>query len=331
MWGARLRERPRQRLHLCCCISSPISLTYCAVPPQTDSAASDGLKATAWILLPLLIALFFLIGSPAFGEDLSPGEAAPSSPEPPSPPGIFSIQYVERTLDDAMDLARSPARWERREWLTFAGVAAVTGGLFFFDERIKENVQEHQSSLSRSLANSVRDFGSTYAFATLGLFYAGGTILKDERAYAVAADGLEASALAGAITQTLKYAVGRDRPSDNKGADRFLPFRFSPSGESHNSFPSGHSTEAFAVASVVAARYDSLWIESAAYGLAGLVGWARVNENAHFASDVVAGAAIGTWVGRSIVHRHTDRQGQQAKNSILLLPFPGGIAVRVTF
>jgi len=161
-----------------------------------------------------------------------------------------------------------------------------------------------QECFHEELVASVRGFDAEYAFATLALFYVGARTFSDDRAHAVAADGIEASVLAGGITQILKFSVGRDRPGDNRGSERFLPFHFSTIGKSYNSFPSGHATEAFAVASVIASHYENLWIESTAYGVAGLVGWSRLHDNAHFASDVVAGAAIGTWVGRTIVRRH---------------------------
>ena len=85
------------------------------------------------------------------------------------------------------------------------------------------------------------------------------------------------------------------RPSSNKGAHDFNPF------SSNASFPSGHVTQAFAVASVIAEHYDSPFIKIGSYGVASMVGYARMERNAHWASDVLAGAIIGTVVGRTIV------------------------------
>ena len=112
----------------------------------------------------------------------------------------------------------------------------------------------------------------------------------------MALDGLTASIIAsGLITQPLKYAVERSRPSKGTGAYGFRPF--SGSG----SFPSGHTTEAFAVATVISEHYESLWVRLTSYGLATAVGYARMNSDAHWASDVLAGAAIGTFVGQVVV------------------------------
>jgi membrane-associated phospholipid phosphatase len=110
-------------------------------------------------------------------------------------------------------------------------------------------------------------------------------------------DGISASIIAsGLIVQPLKYGIGRSRPDKNRGSFDFHPFGGSAS------FPSGHATQAFAVATVIAEHYDSLWIKLSAYGLASTVGYARLNKDEHWATDVLAGAAIGTFVGSVVVH-----------------------------
>src|SRR3989337_440518 len=115
-------------------------------------------------------------------------------------------------------------------------------------------------------------------------------------AKAVAMDAFAASLVsAGIITTSLKVITGRSRPEDDEGTYKFQPFG------GHRSFPSGHTTQAFSLASVVAEHYDEWWIDTISYGIAGGVGLARVEQGAHFPSDVAAGALIGTIVGKAIV------------------------------
>jgi membrane-associated phospholipid phosphatase len=79
------------------------------------------------------------------------------------------------------------------------------------------------------------------------------------------------------------------------GPGNFHPFK-------HDySFPSGHATGAFTFASVIASHYQSPWVDATAYGIAGLVGVARIRLDAHWTSDVLAGAVIGTLIGRHVV------------------------------
>ena len=84
---------------------------------------------------------------------------------------------------------------------------------------------------------------------------------------------------AGGITHGLKTATGRERP------DKSI----------NNSFPSGHTETAFVAAEFLHQEYKnrSVWIHIGGYSAAAFVGIARVYNNRHWVSDVVAGAGIG--------------------------------------
>ena len=229
-------------------------------------------------------------------QDPAPAAAAATTPPPPTQ-NPFSKDYLKLIGTDIRETFTAPARWDTCDWLVFGGVAAGVGTAFAFDQDIQRAVQRNRNSTVDSVFNAVTPFGAEYAFGTLGAFYLGGAIFDDPRAKAVALDGASASLIAsGLILYPLKYTVGRSRPSDNVGPYHFQPF------SGHDSFPSGHTTEAFAVATVIAEHYDSLWIKFTSYGLASMVGYARLNSNVHWASDVLTGAAIGTFVGHVVVH-----------------------------
>jgi len=61
----------------------------------------------------------------------------------------------------------------------------------------------------------------------------------------------------------------------------------------HDSFPSGHTTLAFAAAAALDRETRSRWVPALAYPLATLVAWSRLHDRQHWVSDVVGGAAIG--------------------------------------
>ncbi len=102
---------------------------------------------------------------------------------------------------------------------------------------------------------------------------------------------LEAQAVEGILAQGLKYAAPRHRPDGGR-----------------YSFPSGHSSAAFATADVLLRLFG--WKAGIpAYAGAAYIGASRMSERRHFLSDVVFGAAIGIAASRSAAH-HARAQGQ---------------------
>lgn len=228
-------------------------------------------------------------------------------------------RFTSLLRGDARHFVRAPFLWSRSDWARAGAATAIVGGAILFDQSGRVEVDRHSNSSTQKIARIVKPFGAEYSWGVLGGFYLAGTYLHNEKARSVARDGLASSLIAaGAITPILKAAIGRSRPSETTG--RFV------SGRGGESFPSGHATQAFAVASVIASHYESRVVKAAAYGLATAVGLSRMEENAHFASDVVAGALIGTLVGRAVVELHAE-DGVSFEAAPALDPAQPGVAL----
>lgn len=212
----------------------------------------------------------------------------------------------------------APARWDRRDVTEFCvDAVAVVGTALLLDRPVRDYVDRHASRGSDADARLMQHFGAEYSFGVLAAFYGGGAAMGNENAMDTAKDGLESSFIAaGLITPSLKFAVGRNRPNRQVGAFDFHPL----SGAA--SWPSGHTTQAFAVAAAVSGHYDSPWVDAVSYGTASLVGVARIERKTHFASDVLAGALIGMAVGRTVVHMN-----RHANPVVTLAPMIGVEAV----
>jgi len=106
----------------------------------------------------------------------------------------------------------------------------------------------------------------------------------------------EGTVAAGAAAGIVKVAVGRARPFQTPDdQDVMRPF------SGYSSFPSGHTALAFGLRG--GHRQGDLGEVGSlvVYPLAGLVGWSRVRDGKHWSSDVVAGAALGSWTARKAV------------------------------
>ncbi|MBU6428548.1 MAG: phosphatase PAP2 family protein [Cyanobacteria bacterium REEB65] len=160
-------------------------------------------------------------------------------------------------------------------------------------------------TLDKGLASPVADDVSTFLtnpFVTggaVGLVALG----ANAKAYQTAVTGLAAEVVGVGLAEGLKALTDRPRP--------YLvdPTLRTPAGkETDSSFPSGHSTVAFAAAAVVALDQPSL--APYGYAFATLVGLSRVYEGVHYPTDVLAGAALGTLTGVGAIALRNYLQGR---------------------
>lgn len=266
----------------------------------------------------------------------APGQSAPEGVAKPAAaaagaesPGPVALIEREAAIywDDAKALFLAPLRWNGRQIGTAVGAGALVGGVMIFDERSATWVQDHASAATNGMSKAVSPFGAWAAFAASGALVASGALLHDGRVTSMGREGIEACLFATLIANVLKPVFGRERPYVSGNESVFEPF-------THNySFPSGHATVAFALASVVSARSDGWIIPTASYTLASLVAYSRVNDAQHFPADVVAGGLIGAAVGRFIVHRHQRAEAGAAppKVAIEVFPMRNGLGVSARF
>ncbi|MBI1796466.1 MAG: phosphatase PAP2 family protein [Candidatus Eisenbacteria bacterium] len=191
------------------------------------------------------------------------------------------------------------------------------------DEWFRHRALAPRSDWQRRLAADVRWLGDgAVVLPVLAAGYGAARLAhRDAAAASVARAGISTVA-AGVVALALKRAIGRSRPSETPDD----PHRFDPFS-SHDAMPSGHTTIAFALARAVDRECDARWVPWVAYPAAALVGWSRVHDDDHWASDVVAGAAVGLWTASKaeIVLRREAGRGHRI--GLRLAPGRAGIAL----
>jgi membrane-associated phospholipid phosphatase len=274
--------------------------------------------------LRCLVALSFALAAPAFAEEAS----APDTPPAPDstqaaakldgtdlsrffPPDLATAEDGRRTLGALpRNLGRSFVGVFSRQNLspfligTFASVGAAAA-----DQGVKRGLQGQAPGLSQA-ASTAGNF-SVMAPATLGLFLAG-RFSHDSGFRAFSYDAGQAVVVTGVYTGILKKAVQRERPD----------------GSNSLSFPSGHSSTAFTLATVANSHYG--WkVGVPAYVAASAIALSRISNDKHYLTDVVAGATIGVISARTVVRVNGETRGRQRRFALgpITDPQGGGVGV----
>ena len=170
-----------------------------------------------------------------------------------------------------------------------------------------------------------------------GALYGAGRALENEEMADIGLHGTEAIAAGVLLTGVLKTVAGRRRPYAQARKDDphdfgwWRGFRH----DQYRSFPSGHATMGFAAAAAVTSEASRFWPKSTwyvapvMYGGATMIAVARMYSDEHWASDVVLGAAIGTFAGLKVTKYHHDHPDNRIDRWLLTVsgvPTAGGIA-----
>lgn len=204
----------------------------------------------------------------------------------------------------------------RRDLYYAGGFAAATLVLTPLDRVIAEHLQDSTVQANELLSHgsvAVRLLGSPGSILLASTAFAVGRATGDHDVADVGLHVAESILLAEVTTRIIKGVAGRARPALDTSDPYDFAFGRGLDDQEHQSFPSGHTTAAFAAASAFASELSRrepahrLLYGSLLYGGATLVGLSRMYDNRHWASDVVVGAAIGTFSGWKVVgytHAH---------------------------
>ncbi len=190
-----------------------------------------------------------------------------------------------------------------------------TGLAAIYDDDVADWIADPDHDFGKSFENGAQP--AVIGAVVAGVFV-GGRFAEGPRFRAMSHDLLDAFIVNWGYTTALKAAVRRGRPN----------------GEDDKSFPSGHTSNAFALAAVAERHYG--WKAGVpAYAVASLVAVSRLQRNKHNLSDVAAGAAVGYIVGRTVVRVNGGRPGPGSGASISVTPVVGrrtrGLVVAVAF
>jgi membrane-associated phospholipid phosphatase len=233
----------------------------------------------------------------------------------------------------------APFHMSKRDWTKLGVFAAGLGALSFADEPIQRSALKMRNSSSglREVSHYVTNFGGAYETYVLTGMTVWGWAFKKEKMKTTTLLATHAYITSAVMESMFKLLSGRQRPiyadPNNLGAEpRFHGPLYKGSdvnGQKINSsFPSGHTTVAFAAATVFAMEYKkSWWIPVLSYSAATMIGISRITENKHWITDVVAGTALGLVTGHQVVnnyHRYAKLQSTKKSSVSFTLNYSMG-------
>jgi len=190
-----------------------------------------------------------------------------------------------------------------RHWVPTLIIVGGTAGLIYADPHAMPYFQTHQRNWDdfNDVFDPMITTGEVIALPT-GLM-AAGYVRHDDREVNTALLAAEAYGDSVVVNLAVKAITRRQRPADVAANGTFTGtfFNGGKSPFKGSSFPSGHATAVWSVATVVAERYrhrGKPWVPVLCYTLATAISGSRITEEAHFPSDVWLGAAMGYTIAK---------------------------------
>ena len=222
--------------------------------------------------------------------------ASPSPTPRPSATPTLERQFVKNILLDQKAIWTSPFHLHGSDARWLAPLGLGTAALIATDRRTGDAIgrSTKQLDVSRIVSYAGAGYGAGGVAVTFYLFGRG---MNNRRARETGILGAEALIDSAIVVTALKEITQRRRPTSVKGRGDFF--------DGGSSFPSGHSIEAWSMATVIANEYhDRRLVQITAYGIASAVSVARFTGHNHYLSDVLVGSALGYGIGRYVYHAH---------------------------
>lgn len=222
-----------------------------------------------------------------------------------------------------------PLDLKNQELIALAAATSLGVVAFANDRAITDFAIEHKSIVSDPITTVGNFLGREATIPLVAGSYFLGVVYKDNKLKQVALFTVGATIAGQLVTEGAKNLFGRMRPAQNDNPYEFFQ-------EKSKSFFSGHTTQAFTIATIVSEMYKDEYpvVPYVAYGLASLTAYARVYGENHWASDVITGAIMGTFVTRlflSFMKQDKSKENGGLSVSPGIDPLTGTLMVNVKY
>ena len=249
-----------------------------------------------------------------------------------NPTAFELVKYdFNKSFEDGLNILEAPAHFSGWDWGVAGMIAGATSLSFLLDNDIRDIVRRNQSGTIDDITKAGQYYGEVVPAVSLSAgIYATGLIFKDRWLSFTGRLLGESLLYAGTLNIILKVLFSRARPYKNQGNTDFGNYKFD---NDYYSLPSGHTTVAFTVSTILAERIHNVYASIGLYGLAALTAYQRIYSDNHWFSDTLLGAAIGMVISRAVLNLNQSDPYEESNPDISVSPTRQGYAVgfRLTF
>lgn len=267
---------------------------------------------------PLLRRLRRLAPIAVVAAALACASAQAETPAADGPPTSGAAQLA----GDIKAYVTAPLHAGRAQWVRFGAVLGAVAFAYQHDEQMRAQFGSTSVAPPGTTPDTYDSEDALASVLVVGGTWVAALVLNDDDGRQEAGSMVEAAALGSAAAYLLKEATGRERPY--VAGD---PSAWQSDGDS---FPSMHVTAAFAIGTVFAESGGDrfrLLRRVLGYGIAAGTAYHRMDHDAHWLSDTVAGAGLGVATARFVMKR---RETSSRRAELGLAPLGDGFALTYT-
>ncbi|WP_408095863.1 phosphatase PAP2 family protein [Peredibacter sp. HCB2-198] len=227
----------------------------------------------------------------------------------------FSRKEFQRLVGEGGTQYFIPLDVTKSDLMILAGALSLGTVVFANDREIMDFVQDNKGEFSQQVATVGNLLGREAILPVAAGAYFMGAILDNGKLKNVGIFTVAAGLASQIVAEGFKKTFHRVRPHDGDS-----PYDFFEEG--NNSFISGHAAGAFSLATVIAEVYkDKPAVPYIAYGLATLTVYARMHDNKHWGSDVLAGAVAAHLVTKILMRTVLNPEREDGSGFLIIPQF----------
>lgn len=209
--------------------------------------------------------------------------------------------------NESENFLKQPFKWNAKNFGTLGLIAVSTYLVMQADEPLRNEILKDRSYYCSIPIEAGRIWGEPYTTLLIsGIFAVSGISSGNHANKRTAFEIVQSGIYTAGVTQLIKFGGGRSRPYTNDGSFTFNPF--SKFSNDNWSLPSGHTSVAFSLSTIISKNSKSNFVKYAAYIPALATAFSRIYQDKHWLSDTFLGAAVGFFIAEWVHKQHDAKE-----------------------